>query len=318
MNNEIKTTPLFKTIKSIIDEADVEGLLSSGAPEDEYDNESATITVQLRPDMTMPQIAVTVKDVMNRSFGENRTTEDFFGIALEIYENFGELIDLSSGKPEFKTCIRQDDDSLADPDRFFCMTPGEVIDSMFAETKQDGTYWGFEPYHDTHEPKLLKYTLRWNEADRDYARANVEKLLHALRRSAEEGFIPSSLEKYLFPYKLDYSFLLKTGLLDEADPKSPWFAELCKDLLDEIEEKIEFEEECSEAESMAFDLYVKALHKAADERVGAGLYSYELVQFARRYHRLIQLGAPRIIINNEAGQLAQAYVYHKYGEFGAL
>ena len=86
MNNEIKTTPLFKTIKSIIDEADVEGLLSSGAPKDEYDNESATIAVQLRPDMTMPQIAVTVKDVMNRSFGENRTTEDFFGIALEIYD----------------------------------------------------------------------------------------------------------------------------------------------------------------------------------------------------------------------------------------
>ena len=318
MNDAIKTTPLFKTIKSIIDEADVEGLLSSGAPEDEYDNESATITVQLRPDMTMPQIAVTVKDVMNRSFGENRTTEDFFGIALEIYENYGELIDLSSGKPEFKTCFKKDDDSLPDPDRFFCMTPGEVIDSMFAETKPDGTYWGFEPYHDTHESELLKYTLRWSEADRDDARSNVEKLLHTLRRSAEEGFIPSSLEKYLFPYQLDYSFLSGTGLLDDADPNSPCFTGLCEDLIDEIEEKIEYDEECSEAESKAFDLYVKALHKAADERIGAGLYSYELVQCARRYHRLIQLGAPRIIISNEAGQLAQAYVYHKYGEFGAL
>ena len=77
-------------------------------------------------------------------------------------------------------------------------TTGDYRPLSFREA--DGTYWGFEPYHDTHESEFLKYTLRWNEADRDDARSNVEKLLHALRKSAEEGFIPSSLEKYLFPY----------------------------------------------------------------------------------------------------------------------
>ena len=103
MNTEIKTTPLFHTIKTIIDAADPEHLLSSGAPENEYDNESAKIAGLLTPEMTVPQIAVTIRDVMNRSFSTGfdsdtgkvsynpgYTSDDCLGIALEIYENFGE------------------------------------------------------------------------------------------------------------------------------------------------------------------------------------------------------------------------------------
>ena len=172
--NNIKTTPLYNTIKTIIDAADPERLLSSGAPENEYDNESAKIAGMLTPDMNVPQRAVTIRDVMNRSFctgfdsdtGEvsynpGYTSDDCLGIALEIYENFGELIDLSSGKPKFKTCIKQDDDPLPDADRYFGMTPEEVIESMFSETEPDGTYIGFEPFHDDCESRLMKYTLRW-------------------------------------------------------------------------------------------------------------------------------------------------------------
>ena len=309
--NNIKTTPLFKTVKSIIDTADPERRLSSGAPENEYDNESAKIAGLLTPDMTMPQIAVTVRDVMNRSFSTGYTADDFLGIALEIYENFGELIDLSSGKPEFKTCIKQDDDPLPDADRFFGMMPEEVIESMFSETEPDGTYIGFEPYHDDCESRLMKYTLHWDRSDCDSAKASVGKMVRIIRKNAVNSSLPRSMEKFLYPLQPDYSFLVETGFVSQDDLEDIPF---CEEIMDGIETKKELEEDLSDAESKAHDLYVKALAKAADERIGKGLYSYELIQYTRRLYRLIELGAPRIIIDNEARNLAQAYVYHKYGE----
>ena len=324
MNTEIKTTPLFKTIKTIIDAADPEHLLSFGAPENEYDNESAKIAEQLIPDMTVPQIAVTIRDVMNRSFNtgcdsdtkevyydSGYTSDDFLGIALEIYENFGELIDLSSGKPEFKTCIKKDDDLLPDASRYFGMAPGEVIECMFSETEPDGSYIGFEPYHDDCESRLMEYTLRWDRSDCDAAMASVEKMVRIIWKNAGRSSIPRSMEKYLCPLQPDYSFLVETGFITRDDLDD---LPLCEEKIGGIETKKELEEDCSEAESKAYDLYVDALAKAADARIGKGLYSYELIQFTRRLYRLIELGAPRIIIDNEARNLAQAYVYHKYGE----
>ncbi len=308
--NNIKTTPLYNTIKSIIDAADPERLLSSGAPENEYDNESAKIAGLLTPDMTMPQIAVVICDVMNRSFSTGYTADDFLGIALEIYENFGELIDFSSGKPEFKTCIKQDDDPLPDADRYFGMTPEEVIESMFSETEPDGTYIGFEPFHDDCESRLMKYTLRWDRSDCDSAKASVEKMVSIIRKNAGNSSVPRSMEKYLCPLQPDYSFLVETGFISRDELED---IPLCEEIMDGIETKKELEEDLSDAESKAHDLYVDALAKAADARIGKGLYSYELIQYTRRFYRLIELGAPRLIIDNEARNLAQAYVYHKYG-----
>ena len=324
MNTEIKTTPLFKTIKTIIDAADIEGLLSSGAPENEYDNESAKIAELLTPNMTVPQIAVVIRDVMNRSFntGIDRDTEevsydsgytsdDFLGIALEIYENFGELIDLSSGKPKFRTIITKDDNPLPDADRYFGMTPGEVIECMFSETEPDGTYLGLEPYHDDCEPRLIQYRLHWNRNDCDDAKTNVDKMVRIIRKNAGKSSMPRSMEKFLFPLQPDYGFLVETGFIDEDDLEDIPF---CEEVIGGIETKKELDEDLSDAEMKAYNLYAQALAKAADARIGKGLYSYELIQFTHRLYRVIELGAPRTIIDNEARNLAQAYVYHKYGE----
>ena len=310
MNTEIKTTPLFKTIKTILDAADPENLLSSGAPENEYDNESAKIAERLTPDMNVPQIAVTIRDVMNRSFSENYTTGDFLGIALEIYENFLELIDLSSGKPEFRTCIKQDENPLPDADRFFGMEPGEVVECMFSETGPDGTYIGFEPYHDDCEPRLMDYTLSWDRSDCDAAKASVEKMVRIIWKNAGRSSMPRSMEKYLCPLQPDYGFLVETCFISRDDLDDIPY---CEEIIDGIETKKELGEACSEAESKAWELYADALAKAADARIGKGLYSYELIQYTRRLYRLIELGAPRITIDNEARNLAQAYVYHKFG-----
>ena len=123
--------------------------------------------------------------------------------------------------------------------------------------------------------------------------------------------MPRSMEKYLCPLQPDYSFLVETGLISRDELED---IPLCEEKMDGIETKIELEEDLSDAESKAYDLYLEALSKAADERIGKGLYSYELIQFTRRLYRLTELGAPRLITDNEAQNVTQAYVYHKYAD----
>ena len=157
----------------------------------------------------------------------------------------------------------------------------------------------------------MKYTLRWDRSDCDSAKANVEKMVHIIRKSAGNSSIPRSMEKYLCPLQPDYSFLAETGLIsrDELDD-----IPLCEEIIEGIETKKELEEDLSDAESKAWELYIEALSKAADARIGKGLYSRELIQYTRRLYRLIELGAPRLITDNEAQNVTQAYVYHKYAD----
>ena len=348
--NNTKTTPLFRAVKAIIDAADGEHLLRSGAPADEYDNESAQIAAQLHPDMTMPQIAKVVRDVMNASFcvGTDAETgekdfipgyalEDCFGVATDIYEALVELIDLSSGKPEFRTeepagdrplpdAVRVADGCplpdavwvsdglpLPDPDRVTELTPLEMIDEMFSDTESDGTYYGFEPYSDFEESRLMQYKLSWTEEDRDRVKAEFTMLSAALRECAERGEVLPGCERWLAPLEqdIDYGFLVKLGIIDVADADFPGLSE---EVMDWILTKIEYGEGFSESEQTAFTQYRDALDKEAAGRIGEGLYSSSVIQFARRYYRLIELGAPRIVIDNEARNLAQAMVYHEFAD----
>ncbi|MBO4862412.1 MAG: hypothetical protein J5535_05905 [Firmicutes bacterium] len=340
--NNIKTTPLYNTIKSIIDAADPERLLSSGAPENEYDNESAKIAGLLTPDMTMPQIAKAVCDVMNRSFatgfdvetGEEdylpgRAPEYYFGVAIDIYKALVALIDLSSGKPEFRAeepsgdrplpdaVWAEDGCPLPDPDRVTELTHWEMIDEMFSETEADGTYYGFEPYSDYCESRLMQYKLSWTEADRDHIKAEFTMLSAALRECAERGEALPGCERYLAPleHDIDYGFLTELGIVDIADADIPG---LCEEAMDSILTKMEYGEELSESEQAAYAQYRDALDKEAAGRIGEGLYSSSVIRFAQRYNKLISLSAPKVVIDNEARNLAQAMVYHEFADPKAL
>ena len=327
MNTEIKTTPLFHTIKTILDAADPEHLLSSGAPENEYDSESAKIAERLAPDMNVPQIAAVIRDVMNKAFCiyhdsadsckkyylPGYETEDFLALAEKIYEGMFELIDLSSGKPEFRGQEpEKDEDPLPPADENTMPTPLELIDSMFEDTAGDGTYYGLEPYHDDCEQELLEYKLRW-KTDLAEAKYKCRRILQKIEKAAATGFMSAAAEAYLadLDRDLDYTFLADAGIINKDDVSDISY---CEEKIDSIITKMELEEDLTEEEAKAYESYKAALSKAADDRVGTGLYSYELVQFARRYYRLVQLGAPKACIDNEARNLAQALVYHDYGE----
>ncbi len=66
-------------------------------------------------------------------------------------------------------------------------------------------------------------------------------------------------------------------------------------------------------EKKYYNQYVEKLRKAAEERLGKGIYAYDLCFRGRRLCRLLNLGAPECIVNNEARTFAAAMLLHQYG-----
>ena len=325
MSNEIKNTPLFHTIKTIIDADDPEGRLSTGAPENEYDNESAKIAELLRPDMNEMQILAVIRDVMTEAF---RTCRDengnkvilprygdlkFLPIASKIYECLGDLIVISSGRPKFVETAKStapDYQMLPDADWCFDMTPEELIDSMFECTAKDGTFYGFTPFNDiTLDMEAAVYKLYWTKIGRDRIKAEFAELYAAIRKKAAGEEIPSTIEyMYLQPIE-PYERLAHCGRIKKAETED----HSCYDeKIAAIIDKKRSGETCSHDERMAYEYYLYALEDTARDRVGFGYHAYELIQYARRLCELIKRGAPKMMIDNEANGLASCMVYHSF------
>ena len=70
--------------------------------------------------------------------------------------------------------------------------------------------------------------------------------------------------------------------------------------------------EITEEESKYWDKYHALREEQSEKRVGNNVYAYDTVIFAMRLCRLINLGAPEVIINNEARRFAEMFVLHEY------
>lgn len=70
--------------------------------------------------------------------------------------------------------------------------------------------------------------------------------------------------------------------------------------------------ELSDEESRYYDEYHRIQEEQSEARVGKNVYAYETVVFAQRLCRLIELGAPEVIINSEARRFAEMFVLHEY------
>lgn len=75
---------LLQVVKQQVDAFDAYGLLEGGAPEDEFDIESAVITSRLKKGMTAYSIAKIIADVMNEQFEAIFNTEEFIPYAEQI------------------------------------------------------------------------------------------------------------------------------------------------------------------------------------------------------------------------------------------
>lgn len=78
-------------------------------------------------------------------------------------------------------------------------------------------------------------------------------------------------------------------------------------LLEDVDIKV------TEKEKKYYNQYIEKLRKSAEERFGNGICAFDLVYRGRRLCRLLNLGAPKIIINHEAQTLAAAMLLHQYG-----
>jgi len=82
----IKGKPVFTIVKQVIDKYDYLGLLDMGAPEDEYDIESAPIAERVRADNTVEEIAAIISEVFTHWFfaDERYSPEKCMDAAKEI------------------------------------------------------------------------------------------------------------------------------------------------------------------------------------------------------------------------------------------
>ena len=74
----------YNIIKKHIDSIDYYGLLSGGAPNDEFDNESRTIAGLISTESTVEDIASIIANVFEKSFGNTENAKDYLNIATKI------------------------------------------------------------------------------------------------------------------------------------------------------------------------------------------------------------------------------------------
>lgn len=69
--------------------------------------------------------------------------------------------------------------------------------------------------------------------------------------------------------------------------------------------------EVSEEEKNYYYAFHNSREEQAVERVGESMYAYDVILFAQRFCRLIYLGAPEVIVNNESINFAEKFVLHE-------
>ncbi|MBQ6848824.1 MAG: hypothetical protein IJN76_02070 [Clostridia bacterium] len=59
--------------------------------------------------------------------------------------------------------------------------------------------------------------------------------------------------------------------------------------------------------------YLDAVSAAAEQRIGKSICAAEVIFFARRLCRLLEVNAPQMIVDNEQKCLIEALVLHRHG-----
>ena len=82
---------IFDIVKKNIDQMDYYALLAQGAPDDEFDIESARISLRITKDSDVIEIATIIADVFSYSFGESETAEKFMKWAIAIKNEISKI-----------------------------------------------------------------------------------------------------------------------------------------------------------------------------------------------------------------------------------
>ena len=223
------------------------------------------------------------------------------------------------------------------PDKNINISAEDAIFSMFDHTDDNGILyipeWPRENNRDDKE-RFYKCLMNWDELYRDLAIGYYQLLYNRLKEIAEKwDAISSGSAAEILPEKLfevwdTYIRDFETGninteriadisdryeiisLVDHIKNKLSANAELSKDELSFYSEYKDTS--VSEEENALYAEYKDAIYADAKKRVGDNIAAYDVVIRARRLCKLMSLGAPAVIIENEAVFLAQAIVIHSY------
>lgn len=68
---------IYLIVKRHIDKMDFYGLLTDGAPQDEFDIETEMIARAVRPDMSVDEITAIIANIFNSQFSTSRPLSEF-------------------------------------------------------------------------------------------------------------------------------------------------------------------------------------------------------------------------------------------------
>ena len=222
------------------------------------------------------------------------------------------------------------------------LTPQEYITEMFERTDEDGVLYlpASHTYTGVLEPQPnydYRCRMNWNLARYKAVLGKFNKVYEAIQiigqigkalwwssDEAKERLNDAELYRIWHVYlcSFDTPLFSDEKIMDIHDRLESIalaqeiamrFAE--GNALEDCERKVlddGLKTELSNEEVNYYNKYHCLQEEQSETRVGKNVYAYETVVFAQRLCRLIELGAPEVIINNEARRFAEMFVLHEY------
>ena len=216
------------------------------------------------------------------------------------------------------------------------MSAPQYVHKLYSETKEgklqlygwhyDNPGWGCGK--NTDEGYLYQCAVNWTEKDcaamAQCAHALVEDLRRiGAHRAALDGTLFDNFKEvsreralsvledehlvdvyftYVYPYTLEGVDLDRV-----QDIYNRWDDCIHAEVFGEVAEPV------SEEDKVYYQTYLDAVRAAAEQRIGESICASEVIFFARRLCRLLEISAPEIIVSNEQNCFIQALVLHRHG-----
>lgn len=182
-------------------------------------------------------------------------------------------------------------------DNYLSLSGADYIRAMFTNTQADGSLT-FEEEGENG----VTWFMDWTEADAEEIVGRFKALLSALSKLGKEH---TYWEKSTEGIPEDLLEVWNTYIAPYPDHR------MDPDELFEISMKAEFDENLTREEEELLDREQEWLHKNALTRLPYNrCHPVALIQRAKRYERLTQMNAPKLVLNNEERCLAEEMVLY--------
>ncbi len=222
------------------------------------------------------------------------------------------------------------------------LEPVDYIYYMFDRTDENGiAYLPDFGKTDTRftesEPESMRCKIDWNVDKRDRFVKKFEQICYCLKRIAGVGAeldgtkesarailkdknVYEVWEKYIMPFEDQVDDEVLFEILDKMEVVDD-VKEIARRIYagEEVESDYKsyltdcIDVEITKEEEEIYQKYRSAVLKESEQRMGKKLSAYNAILFARRFTKLLELGAPNIVLRNEGRSFAQALLLNEYG-----